>query len=39
MEIAAALASPELAGATPIEQRVLTVVDHMITGEMLGATT
>lgn len=37
MKIAVALASPELAPATPIEQRVFTVVDHMITGEMLGS--
>lgn len=31
-----ALASPELAPATPIELRVFKVVDHMIVGEMLG---
>ena len=31
-----ALASPELAPATPIEQRVFKVVDHMIVGEMAG---
>ena len=37
MEIAAALTSPELAPATPIELRVFTVVDHMIIGEMLGS--
>lgn len=31
-----ALASPELAPATPIELRVFKVVDHMIVGEMMG---